>query len=151
MRQLILLISLVLLLAGCDTSNKPAISPSSNAKAIDFSFEGVLKNDVGLVSFEAKAKNVSGDNIVVLFSSGQKWEIVITGDHDTELYRYSAGRMFTEATSQETLVPDDAFVLEGEIPRLAEGTYKVHLSLVTTGDQHFVEETTLELKKEAKS
>lgn len=61
------------------------------------------------------------------FASGQRYDVVIENQAGKEIWRWSAGRMFTMALGQETLGPERRrLVYEAEITeRLAPGRYRI--------------------------
>lgn len=62
------------------------------------------------------------------FRSGQSAEFVVYEDR-TEAYRWSDGRMFTQAIRTETIEPGDSVIYSGEWPEPDTGTFKVVASL----------------------
>ena len=61
------------------------------------------------------------------FSSGQRFDVVIEDDGGNEVWRWSAGKMFTMALGQETLGPGNPrLIYETEYAdRLEPGRYKI--------------------------
>ncbi|GEN45671.1 BsuPI-related putative proteinase inhibitor [Alkalibacillus haloalkaliphilus] len=59
------------------------------------------------VKFNMKLTHEGNEDLTLSFSSGQKFEIVVTDPNGEEVYRFSEGMMFTQAIETSELSPGD--------------------------------------------
>ncbi|WP_017185447.1 BsuPI-related putative proteinase inhibitor [Alkalibacillus haloalkaliphilus] len=59
------------------------------------------------VKFNMKLTHEGDEDLTLSFSSGQKFEIVVTDPNGEEVYRFSEGMMFTQAIETSELSPGD--------------------------------------------
>lgn len=72
------------------------------------------------------------------FSSGQLYEIVLFNQLNEEVYRYSDGRMFTMAVTEQPFEPNESKKFQEEVPleNLEAGTYRLDVQfLVMAADE----------------
>lgn len=81
------------------------------------------------VRWSFRVSNRSDDPLTLRFSSGQRAEITLTRDGD-DVYRWSEGRVFTQALEEVALGPGDetTFELQGGLD-VAPGTYELTAEL----------------------
>lgn len=92
--------------------------------------EGALDVSVAetIVEFTFSLHNAGDDPETLEFRSGQTAEFVVYEDK-TEVYRWSDGRMFTQAIQTETIEPGDSVTYSGEWQEPSPGTYKAVATL----------------------
>ncbi|MDQ0351750.1 hypothetical protein J2R98_001567 [Alkalibacillus filiformis] len=59
------------------------------------------------VKFNMKLTHDGDEDLTLSFSSGQKFEVVVTDPNGEEVYRFSEGMMFTQAIETSELSPGD--------------------------------------------
>ncbi|WP_243291310.1 BsuPI-related putative proteinase inhibitor [Bacillus sp. FJAT-47783] len=59
------------------------------------------------VRFDLTMKNKTDQEITFEFPSSQLYEIIVTNEEGDDVYRYSNGKMFTQAIHYETINPSD--------------------------------------------
>ena len=64
--------------------------------------------------------------IDLMFSSGQQFEVTITDEAGTEVYRFSEGRGFTMALVYKTINPGEAFKWQDEWDMTNKDGEKLH-------------------------
>ncbi len=144
MKPIMLLIG-IMFLSSCGTSSqdtngnehvesKEIMAPSLNLA------EFATKLDVNATSENVKYTilftNNSEEIANLLFSSGQKFEIVVENSIGDEVYRYSKGKMFTMALETQRIKPGETISFEDEWnfvtndKRLETGEYKVFATVI---------------------
>lgn len=93
---------------------------------------GVLDvdDDTTGVRFAYTAENTGDDPIELAFRSGQRVEVVVTADDET-MWRYSDGRMFTQAIETTTVAPGESFTTAVTWDDPAPGEYIARITLAT--------------------
>lgn len=87
------------------------------------SLEGTLEVAVGTrVEFTFTVTNVGQDTVDLEFSSGQAADFAVY-ENDTEVWRWSDGRMFTQALGSERLRPEEAATYNGRWADPQPGTW----------------------------
>ncbi|WLR42924.1 BsuPI-related putative proteinase inhibitor [Bacillus carboniphilus] len=87
------------------------------------------------VTFQMKLTNNTSAEQIVKFNSGQSYDIVVRDSTGKEVYRYSKGRMFTQALREITIASGDTKTWEStwdykkDGTRVEEGTYQVTTEL----------------------
>jgi hypothetical protein len=66
-------------------------------KAVELETALEVKKENNNLIFEITLTNRSGETVELPFSSGQQFEVVVINGENEEVYRYSEGRMFTQA------------------------------------------------------
>lgn len=82
-------------------------------------------------SFALEVKN-SGRRTEVRFPSGKTHDFVVLDDKDREVWRWSAGRLFTQALQTRQLKTGDAIHFDATWTALKPGTYRV-VAVLNTG------------------
>jgi len=83
------------------------------------------------ITAHLRAYNISGREVNLNFSSGQKYDLYLLKD-DKEVWRWSEGKFFTMALVRKTLKPGGVLEYEVELPEgLEEGEYLLWGELVT--------------------
>lgn len=78
----------------------------------------------GGVAIEFVAENTGSASVELTFPDGQTVEVVV-GDADDPVWRYGAGRMFTQAIRTERLEPGEQLVERVEWPEPSPGEHAV--------------------------
>lgn len=93
---------------------------------------GGLSADVDdAVEFEFTVTNTGTEPRELEFRSGQVADIVVRSGDD-EAWRWSDGRMFTQALQTEMLPPGESLVFEGSWADPVRGTYEAVAALEAT-------------------
>lgn len=71
------------------------------------------------VIWSLTVRNQGGEAVTLTFPSGKRGDVVLEGDRNEEVYRWSDGRFFTEAVVRERLGPDQEVVYRLEEPSLS--------------------------------
>jgi hypothetical protein len=79
-------------------------------------------------TFALEVKN-TGKRTEVRFPNGMTHDFVVLDEKDREVWRWSAGRLFTQALQTKQLKPGDALRYEARWPDARPGTYRVIASL----------------------
>ena len=84
------------------------------------------------VDVELRVVNAGGDEVVVGFSSGMRYDVVVERD-GTELWRWSEGRAFAQMLGEETIPPrGGALAYRVRVPApSAPGRYRVVATLAS--------------------
>jgi len=82
----------------------------------------------GGAEFTYTVENAGDDPAEVTFMSGQSFDITVTDDGE-EVWRWSQGRMFTQAIREETIAPGDTRTFSGEWTDPNPGTYEATATL----------------------
>ncbi|KAA0546492.1 hypothetical protein FZW96_14695 [Bacillus sp. BGMRC 2118] len=146
MKQFILSLSIIFIMAGCGTSennnangNSEQDSKEATTSSIDVAdFKTTLDVDQTKekVIFNIAFSNEGEEDANVLFSSGQKFELVVTNAKNEEVYRYSTGKMFTMALETVKLSPGEKlelsdewdYMMNGE--KVPPGEYKATVTMI---------------------
>lgn len=93
--------------------------------------------------------NKSNEEKKLEFSSSQKYEIIVTDENQTEMYRYSEGKMFTQAMDHVLIKADDTIqweeTLEMNKKELKKGFYEVQVSVLSTKPNNLVSSKPFEI------
>jgi uncharacterized protein YceK len=136
MRVMMVVLSFILL-TGCTTvetnkSEKKTQGEKNTAVKLETKLE---VNQLGdKVVFDLTLTNVGSEDIDLLFSSGQQFEVVVQNENNQEVYRYSEGKMFSQALQNKLIQSgkhiawkvewdqktDDKLVPNGEYTVMAE-------------------------------
>jgi hypothetical protein len=122
MKRIIYIVSALLLMAGCSTTNQETSGNSGNpdstettSPSIDLAdFETVLEIEQTKEKaiFDITFSNQSDEVADVTFSSGQRFELVVSDPAGNEVYRYSEGKMFTMALQMLKLEAGDQLTFQ---------------------------------------
>ena len=86
--------------------------------------EGTLSVDVsGDVTFEYEVTNAGTSPVELTFRSGKRADVVVR-DGDEEVWRWSDGRMFTQAIQEYSMDPNEVIIQEFTWKEPASGTYE---------------------------
>ncbi|WP_138420483.1 BsuPI-related putative proteinase inhibitor [Aquibacillus sediminis] len=121
---------------------------------VELSTDALIEGDQA--KFVLELENTNEEDVDLLMPSGKKYEIVVTNDEGEEVYRYSEGKMFTQALETVTIPADDKVAweeewdLHSEDELVEEGEYNVDFTVVVNefdGEEveDFTDETTLEV------
>ncbi|USK34772.1 proteinase inhibitor [Bacillus sp. F19] len=111
MKKLVFIMLGLLFLVGCGQTaeNKDEaeeVSGDVETKEVQLAVE--TKESPESVQINITLKNNTNEEKNFEFSSGQKYEIIITDSNGAEVYKYSKGRMFTQALQYLTLPPGES-------------------------------------------
>ncbi|MBD1380577.1 BsuPI-related putative proteinase inhibitor [Metabacillus arenae] len=96
-----------LFLFGCGQSEEEAKEVSGDVTKKEVQFSVNAKESSEYVDFDMKILNNTEEQINMEFRSGQKYEIRVLNESGKEVYRYSKGRMFTQAIQNQQLAPGE--------------------------------------------
>jgi hypothetical protein len=141
----------LLIIAGCGTvnTNQPDIDQPDEKKTIDLSTKLEVNQMDDIITFNVKLNNSGQEDAELLFSSGQQFEIIVKNQEGQEVYRYSEGKMFTQAIQEvklkagESLEWNDEWDLKKDSVLVPNGEYTVTVEVLAQS-----KEETIELKKE---
>ncbi|MDR0136425.1 BsuPI-related putative proteinase inhibitor [Metabacillus idriensis] len=125
MKKLVFIMLGLLFLVGCgQTAEKKdeaeEVSGDVETKGVQLSVDA--KADDGIVQINMTVKNQTDEEKNFEFSSGQKYEIIITDPNGAEVYKYSKGRMFTQALQYMTLPPGESQTYQETCDMKSAGT-----------------------------
>ncbi|MFB6103644.1 MAG: BsuPI-related putative proteinase inhibitor [Halobacteriaceae archaeon] len=84
--------------------------------------------DDDTVTFTVTVTNTGATPRTLTFPTGQLADVAVTDD-DTTVWRWSEGRMFTQAIREETIDPGDSLAMTATWERPAAGTYTVEATI----------------------
>ena len=83
-----------------------------------------MDEDCDDVTFESTVQNTSNQLLELTFRTAQRGDVTVyDAETDDLVWRWSEGRMFTQAIEHETLAPRDELALEFEWENPAQGEY----------------------------
>lgn len=95
----------------------------------------------GKVVFDFELMSHHTQPVELMFSSGQQFEITITDESGTEVYRYSDGKFFTMALVYKTINPGESLKWQDEWDmtnkdgeKLASGNYKAVINVLALSE-----------------
>lgn len=110
MKKLAAIMFSLLILAGCgqssETDESKEVSGNVETKEVQFTVDA--KERQGNVQFEMTLKNNTDEEKNFEFRSGQKYDIIVQDKNGAEVYKYSRGRMFTQAIQYVNLLPGES-------------------------------------------
>ena len=93
--------------------------------------------------------NRSNNEKTLEFSSSQKYEIIVTDENQNEIYRYSEGKMFTQAMDHVLINADKTIQWEEtwdiNEKELKAGFYEVKVSVLSAEPNNLVSSLTFEI------
>lgn len=87
----------------------------------------------GSVEFTYVVENAGDAPVELTFMSGQQFDITVTADGE-EVWRWSDGRMFTQAIQEVSLDPDEELSFTAAWDDAESGTYEVTGTLATQSE-----------------
>lgn len=122
LRYILFICFTILILAGCgqeqleqgneeETPNQNAQEVSANT-AMETSVE--INQQDQTVLFDIKIKNIGEKDYTVTFPSGQYFEIIVKDEDNEEVYKYSEGKMFTQAVETKEIKAGEQLSLHDE-------------------------------------
>jgi uncharacterized protein YceK len=100
MMRIMMVVLSFILLTGCGSveTNQSKKEPQGD-KSVIIDLETKLEANQleDKVVFDLTLANVGSEDMELLFSSGQQFEIIVKNEENQEVYRYSDGKMFTQA------------------------------------------------------
>lgn len=129
----------LLFLVGCGQSSEKDDSEevSGNVETKEVQFTVDVKESGENVQFEMTLKNNTEEEKNFEFRSGQKYDIIVLDKNGAEVYKYSKGRMFTQAIQYVNLLPgksqtwQETWDLKSNGKKVDPGEYDV--TVVLTG------------------
>src|ERR1043166_7526952 len=88
------------------------------------------KNDA--VQFTFNLRNATGRRVEVKFPSGQAYDFVVVDSVGREVWRWAAGRIFTQSFQAKLLRAGDSISIAEEWPKAKAGKYKAIAVLHST-------------------
>ncbi|KAA6453341.1 BsuPI-related putative proteinase inhibitor [Bacillus swezeyi] len=128
--RLISMIVMLLFVGGCGQNGEygpdKEVSGEVENGSVALTVEPVQKP--GEIEFKMSVVNNTDEAVDFEFSSGQKFELVVTDQEGNERYRYSKGKMFTQAFQTMTLNPKETYDLTDVWKEVPEpGEYEVNV------------------------
>jgi Intracellular proteinase inhibitor len=141
-------ILVIFFLTGCsleDRSEAESIVPETEVKEVkngELDLNVSIYHDKHTIQFIITLKNNTNEMKKVEFPTSQKYEIIIKNKNDKEVYRYSKGKMFTQAIETALIKSGESMEWEEvwEHSSLAPGEYTAEITILAPH--------TVELKKE---
>ncbi|WP_083270636.1 BsuPI-related putative proteinase inhibitor [Bacillus marinisedimentorum] len=138
LKKWVLAAALLLLAAGCGSEKSAPVNGSDSddekqkAGGLEVSGEAAPGEDA--VAFTITIANKGDNESDIEFTSGQKFEIIVTDSAGNEVYRYSDGRMFTQALETITLKPGESksWSDEWKTEQAAAGEYEAALTVTAS-------------------
>ncbi|QNG59611.1 proteinase inhibitor [Bacillus sp. PAMC26568] len=129
----------LLFLVGCGQSSEKDESEevSGNVETKEVQFTVDVKESQENVQFEMTLRNNTEEEKNFEFRSGQKYDIIVLDKNGAEVYKYSKGRMFTQAIQYVNLLPgksqtwQETWDLKSNGKKVDPGEYDV--TVVLTG------------------
>lgn len=124
----------ILLLGACDQKETPQsdkeVSGEVNQDGLSLSIEAVPKN--GEVEFIMALKNNTDEDVEFTFNTGQRFELVVYDEKGEQKYRYSRGKMFTQAFQTFVLKTGEVYEFTDvwKTENLETGTYKATVTFL---------------------
>ncbi|NOU97135.1 hypothetical protein GC093_28495 [Paenibacillus sp. LMG 31456] len=141
-----------------DIMKKKAEQSTPIAGLFKTSLEPLLGN--GKVTLNFSIQNVSGKDLEISHSSGQKYDIFVYNEQQDEVYKWSNNKAFTEALIVRSLKKDEklAFAEEWNLKdasgeSVPPGTYKIQIKGMITlksgviSPDELTDTATIEIKK----
>jgi hypothetical protein len=155
MARSILIYSLVFLfLCGCSNrNNEETVSQNVTDEAGKAEVENgklELQVDVNVIDHQAEFIITLTNNTKELkkleFPTSQKYEIIVTDENDREVYRYSEGKMFTQAFEYALIKQGESIHWQElwEVPN-EESKYEVEVSIVASDSKELVNKQVLQI------
>lgn len=120
-------------LAGCgdddaDGARGPGDAPPEDPLTLSVMWDGLTAGSP--VEWRFVVRNQSDAPVSLTFSSGQDGDVVLLDDAEQVVYRWSEGRMFTQALRERALAAGEElrFTLEGTLD-VAPGTYSLRATV----------------------
>lgn len=100
--------------------------------------------DRAVTSARLTLRNQTGGPLELKFSSGQMFDVVVREESGADIWRWSDGRVFTQAVMSELVSGERLFVVK--LPVLKAGRYAVEGFLTTVDGKRFVASTGVEVR-----
>ncbi|MRX73484.1 hypothetical protein GJU40_15175 [Bacillus lacus] len=127
------IIFVLCLMAGCSQSQEAEeVGNDVTENTVQLSVDA--REDSEQVRFAIDLLNQTEEEVTFEFRSGMRYEIRVLNEDGKEVYRYSKGRMFTQAIEYVTLGPGESetyvetWNYQDEGSRVPEGNYKVFVT-----------------------
>ncbi|MGG3573344.1 BsuPI-related putative proteinase inhibitor [Bacillus gobiensis] len=134
MKWFAVLVFSMLLLGACDQKETPQsdkeVSGEVEQNDLALSIEAVPKN--GEVEFIMALKNNRNEDVEFTFNTGQRFELVVYDEKGEQKYRYSKGKMFTQAFQSIVLKPSEVYEFTDvwKTENLEPGEYKATVTFL---------------------
>lgn len=153
MRQFIIICcTMLILLCGCSTSSEELVTTTvQQEERNEESGELELQVDVNVAEHQTEfiltLANNSNEMKKLEFPTGQKYEIIVMDGNDQEVYRYSAGKMFTQAIEYALIKQGESVQWEErwEYGETEPGEYKVNVSILANDEKQLIYQSTIEI------
>lgn len=156
MVRLILVFSMMLMfLNGCTSRNEDKVNTivKEVGEVEVENGELELKFDVNIIDYQAEfmitLTNKSKEMKKLEFPTSQKYEIIITDENEQEVYRYSAGKMFTQAIEYALIKPEESMqweeIWEFKQGDIKPGKYNVNILIKAHNTDELIKTKTLQI------
>ncbi len=103
--------------------------------------------DTGQITARFTLRNTQSAALELLFSTGQRYDLVIRNENNREVYRWSLGKFFTQVLGRESIGPGERnWVLQVPVDRLDDGGYVAEVFLTNTGPRAWSASVPFEVK-----
>lgn len=154
---IVTMLAILLLLSACGTQEiEVPIETTNQGEKMMYGLVTKLEvrqEDKGY--FSLILENRREEELTVNFKSGQTFEIIVRDESEEEVYRFSDGKMFTQAIVTEIIPPGSQIELKDEWDlmvndeKIQPGVYSITGEfLIWTVDNHEVEEDDFRVSKE---
>jgi hypothetical protein len=147
-----------MLLSGCSSGNentaneivKEAKEVVGENKELELLFNVRVMNNQA--EFIITLKNNTKEIKKLEFPSSQKYEIIVTDEKKQEVYRYSEGKMFTQAIEYALIKPDESMqwkeLWEYEKDRVKPGDYEATVFILARDTNQLVKTINMKISSE---
>ncbi|MGM0874586.1 MAG: BsuPI-related putative proteinase inhibitor [Bacillota bacterium] len=157
-RSILIYSLLFMFLCGCSSGNEDTangIVKEANEVEGEHS-ELELLFDVSVMNNQAEfiitLKNNSNEIKKLEFPSSQKYEIIVTDENKQEVYRYSEGKMFTQAIEYVLIKPDESMqwkeLWEYKKDQVKPGDYEANVSILARDADELVNTMNIKISSE---
>jgi hypothetical protein len=133
MKWVAVLVVSVLLLGACGQKETPQSDKEVSGEVSQndpLSIKAIPKN--GEVEFLMGLRNDKEEEVEFIFNTGQRFELVVYDEKGEQKYRYSKGKMFTQAIQTIALQPGEVyeFTDSWKTDGMEEGEYKATVTFL---------------------
>lgn len=115
-----------ILLTGCATVETNQSSDEAQGEknpAVHLETNVELKQLEDHIVFDLTLTNVGSEDVELLFSSGQQYEITVKDENNQDVYRYSEGKMYTQALETKVIKTGEKINWNVEWDQKEEGQF----------------------------
>jgi protein involved in sex pheromone biosynthesis len=152
-RSIIIFCTMLLFLFGCSNNIEEQANKivKEESESIVENGELELKVDVNVTEHQVKfiitLANHSNEMKKLEFPTSQKYEIIVTDGNAQEVYRYSAGKMFTQAIEYALIKQGESVQWEEiwEYGNSMPGDYEVEVVILAHDDENLIHKSTVRI------